>query len=289
VTSAAACVYRWGVRRHAAVCLGFALAALAPRSARADEAAVCVAASDRGQVSRDEGRFRAAREEFLKCSRDVCPRLVRKDCAQWLEETAPRIPTVVFGAKDPDGRDVDGVSVKMDGASLAPKLDGRAVSVDPGNHVFTFEAPGYAAKDERVLLREREQGRAVSVTLTPLSGRPSPPRPVDRPPPAKGAGPPLLTWILGGAGVGLVGAGAAVYVLGVVQRNDLEKECAPNCTDAQIDPVRTKNVVGVALGAAGVSALVGAAVVWLVAPGSSDGAQAGLWLGPGSLHVGGRF
>ncbi len=281
-------MYRVCVRRHAVVSLAIALAAFVPRPARADEAAACVTASDRGQVSRDEGRFRAAREEFLKCSRDVCPRLVRKDCAQWLEETAPRIPTVVLGAKDPDGHDVDGVSVKMDGAPLAPKLDGRAVSVDPGNHVFTFEAPGYASKDERVLLREREQGRALSVTLTPLSGR-SPQRPPDRPSPPKGGGPPLLTWILGGAGVGLLGAGTAVYVLGVVQRNDLEKECAPSCTDAQIDPVRTKNVVGVALGAAGVSALVGAAVVWLVAPGSSDRAQAGIWIGPGSLSVGGRF
>jgi len=42
-----------------------------------------------------------------------------------------------------DGSNITDVTVTLDGTRLATRLDGKAVSVDPGEHVLTFVADGY--------------------------------------------------------------------------------------------------------------------------------------------------
>jgi hypothetical protein len=94
------------------------LAALAPARAFADgkttaaeEKQACLTASDKGQQAKLEGKLRVAREQFIVCSRNECPALVRQDCTQWVTEVMAAIPSVVVGARDWQGHDVFAVKV----------------------------------------------------------------------------------------------------------------------------------------------------------------------------------
>jgi hypothetical protein len=110
-------------------------------SARADDRVVCVTASERGQRLRDEGKLRAARQDFIDCSRATCPLIVTRDCNQWLSELDVSLPSIVFSARDAVGNDLVEVRVLIDGSPLVETLDGRAVPVDLGVHALRSNAP----------------------------------------------------------------------------------------------------------------------------------------------------
>src|SRR5262249_35454795 len=106
------------------------------RGLGAEPVVACARAAEQGQDLRTEGRFVKARQRFIECSHPSCPNLVRADCVRWLGELSPSIPTVVLVATT-DGRDLEDVSVSLDGEPFVSTLDGRAEPVDPGPHVFT--------------------------------------------------------------------------------------------------------------------------------------------------------
>lgn len=145
----------------AAMVLASTLAAL-PASA---DVQACLAASEKGQRARSAGRLREARELFLVCGNEGCPAMVRRDCAQWQSEIIAMLPSLVFGAKDKQGRDLFDVTVSMDGETLVRKLDGKSVNVDPGPHTFTFELVGATPVVERALVKEGEKTRVLTVTF----------------------------------------------------------------------------------------------------------------------------
>lgn len=178
----------------------------------------CLAASERGQRARAEGKLREARENFVICGAESCPGLVRHDCAQWNAELAAAMPSVVFGARDSRGRDLFDVNVTMDGQPLLNKLDGKSVPVDPGKHTFRFEAAGLRPVTEVVLVKEGERARVVNITFdagpTPLA----PSKKEDKPSSGRHT---VFPWIVVGAGVAGVAAGA-VLVLTTPDR-------PPNC------------------------------------------------------------
>jgi hypothetical protein len=136
----------------------------ASRSYGADVQA-CLAASEKGQRARGTGKLREARESFLVCQNEGCPAIVRRDCAQWTGELTQALPTIVFGAKDKAGRDLFDVTVSIDGEVLTKKLDGKAIFVDPGPHTFKFETTGAQPVAEKVLVKEGEKSRGVTITF----------------------------------------------------------------------------------------------------------------------------
>jgi hypothetical protein len=73
-------------------------------------------------------------------------------------------PSVVPAAVDARGEDLRGATVRIDGAEPRA-LDGRALSLDPGAHRFVFEAPGAAAQEVSVVLREADRFRRVGAVL----------------------------------------------------------------------------------------------------------------------------
>lgn len=75
----------------------------------------CLSAADEGQSLRDDAKHMLAREQFLACAREVCPRIVRDQCTEWLRQLDEATPTVVFGAKDDCGNDVTSARVTSDG------------------------------------------------------------------------------------------------------------------------------------------------------------------------------
>ena len=54
------------------------------------------------------------------------------------------VPSIVFQVKDGAGNDVPGVKITMDGQPRDEHA-GSALTLDPGEHAFTFEAPGQTA------------------------------------------------------------------------------------------------------------------------------------------------
>jgi hypothetical protein len=180
---------RWRLTATRAAFVAWAAWAwLGARTASGDETKVtCIAAADRGQELRDEGKYGAAREAFVACARDACPAVIAKSCLRWLTDLDAALPTVVIGARDAEGRDVAAARVLVDGVVVAEKLDGMPRSIDPGPHVVRVEREGSAPSEVHVVVRAAEKGRAIVATLAPLAAPPAavPPHGTAPPSPAE--------------------------------------------------------------------------------------------------------
>ena len=260
-----------------AVILAVLVLALAPREAFASEKERCVGAFDRGQKAQSDRALRRAETELLVCAQDACPSVLRADCIQVLSEVRAALPTVVLSANDGHGHDLTEVAVGVDGESMVKKLDGTAISLDPGPHTIRFETPGAKAVMIPVTIYQGEKNRRISVSLP--SGepdRPSTPRPIT----PEGTAPSrsAIGFALPGA---LVAVGAASLIVAGASRaafdsrvETLRGTCAPECTqnDRQ-DLSRTLTRSNVALGV-GIGALGFAVVTWfLTAPDSPSKAS----------------
>jgi hypothetical protein len=147
--------------------------ALAAETADSKEA--CLAAADTGQSLRDDGQYATARDQFLACARDVCPRLVHEQCTEWLRSLDEATPTVVFGAKDDHGNDVGAARVLSDGKLITSNLDGKPLPLDPGPHDIRFERDPGGAVTVHVVLRTGEKNREVTATFPTVEGQTSTP------------------------------------------------------------------------------------------------------------------
>ncbi len=216
----------------------------------------CADASEQGQELRDQGKLLSARARFLACTIEVCPAIIRKDCAAWLADVDERIPSIVLDVQGPDGQDLTRVRVLEAGAVLAETLDGRAISLDPGEHRLRYEWSGAPAVLQRFVLREGEKRRRLSVRFMKAA------------PPASAATSPLPIAPLVLGGVALAG-GAAFAGLAASARSDydhLDATCAPRCTPEAVDPVRTKLVLANVFFGLSVASLGAAAILWFTRP-----------------------
>jgi hypothetical protein len=263
--------------------------------ARADEPTkeMCVLASEQAQTLRDEGKLKSARAQLVTCSSSSCPGVVRRDCEKWLTEVDAAQPTVVVGARDPRGNDVPGTHVSLDGVPFADRLDGRPLPVDPGEHVFHYDAPGVLSLDQRAVIRVGEKNRMLTVVLSPTASHATvaPPPPAaaspamsppsaatsstdattparDEPAPSGGSHVPAGTWVFGGLGVVALGSFAYFGISGKNDVSNLRSTCAPNCAQSDVDSAHTKLVVAdVSLGV-GVVAL--GVATWILLANHSD-------------------
>lgn len=252
----------------ALIALGLAAGASTAHAAPSIEA--CLAASDHGQVSRDEGRLRDARTEFTRCSDEACPALVRAQCHKWLADLEALQPTVVPSARDEAGADVVDARVRVDEEPSPRAVDGLPVPLDPGRHTLTFEAGGRSVATV-VVLRAGEKNRIVAVTVP----KPTPPSPTARPPlrlegraadaPIDGSGPRWAPYAL--AGVGVLGLASFAF-FGATGNSDLSSlESAPcaatrTCAASEVSSIRTRFVVADVSLAVAVVASVGAVLLW---------------------------
>lgn len=242
--------FHLGARSCALFVLGVAAAANAAPPQRAE----CFDAYEQGQRHRKARELGAARKSFISCSNDVCPASIKSECARWAGEVETDIPTVILSARRAGGRDLADVRVTLDGAELTRSLDGRALEIDPGEHVFRFEAEGQSVQQTWVI-REREKGRVLALVFdepdTSELTRPS-------------AGRSPLPWIFGG--VGLVALGSFTYfgLHGRSQQSSLDdRGCKPRCPQDDVDDLeRSYLVANVSLGVS-LLALGGAAYFYL--------------------------
>jgi hypothetical protein len=229
------------------------------------EVDTCANAAEESQALRKDGKLTQAKEKLIICARSSCPAFIQKDCANWLSEVDKTMPSIVLRALDSKGRDVSAVKVLIDGKVLADKLDGRPLSVDPGEHVMTYEMAGEKPVKETILIRQGEANRLVSVTFQRPGDRRATEGGESQQPSSSSSAIPLSSWVLGGAGIVLGGVGAALWFSGKGDHSDMESGCAKtrSCRQDDVDEAKTKLLLGdVAIGA-GIVAL-GVAVVLVV-------------------------
>lgn len=165
----------------------------------ADDKEACLAAADQGQSLRDDGKYSEAREQFVGCAKNTCPKLVQDQCADWLRELDESMPTVVFAVKDDRGNDVTAVHVTADEKHLSGVIVGKPVPLDPGPHDIRFERDNPSQSVSiHVVLRAGEKNRDVDAVFPPLEAPPpekppeeSPTSPPPASPPAAEAAPEL--------------------------------------------------------------------------------------------------
>jgi hypothetical protein len=284
-----------------ALLLGGAGASLSTsRAARAADptAADCLAGVDASLRSETEHRLRAERAQLLLCASPACPRDIRKECTRRVDEVSGNIPTIVFEATDAAGHDLTTVTVTMDGEVIAERLDGTALPVDPGPHLFRFETPGQAPVQRQLILREGQRDRHESVALA-ASGNAG----ANGSSSSGGAGTgsmssgsvqtglAVVATVVGAAGLG---AGVVFGLQAVTKRNDAEKACPSLCADengvvAWRDARAAADVATVAFATGGV-ALLGATALWLAGRPRGGGAPtAEVALGIGGIGLRARW
>jgi hypothetical protein len=158
----------------------------------------------------------------------------------------------------------------MDGKQILDGITGRPFPVDPGPHKFAFIEPTRGRQETTESARVGDHARVVEVTFpdpnakeaaAATPGAPAADHPIVV---HKKHGIPVMTYVLGGAGI--VAAGTATYFRfsGASDYNHYNHTCSPYCNPADIDPVRTKFLVSdIAIGVSA-AAFVGAAVVYFL-------------------------
>jgi hypothetical protein len=183
----------------------------------ADEKQTCLAAADAGQSLRDDGQFTIARDQFLTCARDVCPKIVHDQCAAWLRQLDEVTPTVVFTAKDERGTEVTAARVISDGKLITSTLDGKPYPLDPGAHDIRFERDPNGAVTVHVVLKNGEKNHEVAATFPALQGGETTPEGTETPPEgtAHGAAGTSFWNARNATSLSLLGAGAIAVGFGV--------------------------------------------------------------------------
>jgi hypothetical protein len=217
------------------------------------------------------------------------------DCSRWLSEVEARIPTVVFSARDTSGRDLAEIVVTtVDGASVASRLDGHPIELEPGEQTFVFVAPDGARREKRALVREGEKDQGVSAVFD------GPPDETNRVVIAKDAtagtrtGTPALRYVgygVTGAGVIGLGVGAIFFVQAIRQKNDANCDITNACTyQDKLDEAKSAATISSIGFVAGGALAAGGVLILLFGPKSSP-IQPRVGLGPASagLDLTGRF
>lgn len=242
--------------RRALACV---VLSLLPAAAHADTIETCASSAEAGQRLEREGRLVEARASLVACADPRCPREVASLCDRLLTEVDAAMPTVILGARDPQGHDLVAVSVLADGVPLADSLDGRARSIDPGPHTLRFVAVGGTVETTLdVVIRQGEKNRLVSVVM---GAGPTASAEADEPRAARHA--PVLGWVLGGVGLAALATFGVLAVHGQTQYD----ACNPHkCSAATVDSLSLER--GAAFVALGVGVAGAAAGGWLVLSGS---------------------
>jgi hypothetical protein len=222
-----------------------------------------------------------------------------------MDQLSAQIPTIVFEVKDAGGHELAAVKVTMDGEVVADHLDGSALTLDPGNHKFTFESAGQPTTTQQILLHEADKNRRVGVTLASSTALPRPAQaPVVPPsftapdttsttPSDGGHNRRVLGLVIGG--VGVVGAVVA-GIFGGLQISEVStmKSACPTlvgCPSQALNDRSTALTYGnVSTGAfiAGGVLVAGGLALYFTAP-KSVSQTVGVEIGPGMLGVKGTF
>jgi hypothetical protein len=213
----------------------------------------CIEDHKRVQTARESGQFLVSSEAAARCAQASCPLLIREDCATWYIELDRHTPSLVLDVRDPRGGDVAGPRVTLGERVL--DVHGRAIALDPGTYELRVEAAGFEVRSERIVVRQDEKNRRVTLTLQPL-GAPS----VGRTSPT--TSPAVIT--LGAFGLAGLGTFAALATAGKLRHSQLDDDsCKPGCDRRDVEGVNRMYLGANIAAAIGGSAAIAATVMFV--------------------------
>jgi hypothetical protein len=260
----------------------------------APEVVACAEDYEAAQVEAKGGHLKAAVEKAVSCAQERCPAYVRSDCLRFVDEYKAQTPSIIVVARDKNGCDTTDAQVSVDGKLVLEKVDGRAIELDPGEHVVSVALPGVPVEEQRIVATQSQKDRQLSFgdARAPgckTSGKSGIERPPP-PPPAKTERSPMTVagLVLGGLGLGALATSAGFGIAGFVQRGELD-ECKP-CSEYRIDGVRRTFIIGDVLLASG-AALLGTSIALLVVGGNQTDPEPkkAVWLGAAPSLSGGTI
>lgn len=268
----------------------------------------CLAASDASLKAGNEHKLRAERGQLLICAATSCPADIRNECLRRVDEVNAAIPTVIFETKDAAGNDLSAVKVTIDGELLVDRLEGTALSIDPGEHTFLFEASGMVPVTKQFVIREAQKDRREAITFSMATGAlsaapvpstaqaiqsfatiaPAAPEPAHRLGAQK-----IVALVAGGIGVVGLGVGSAFGLIASSKKNDAQAVCPGQCPTAagvsDWSDAKSAGNVSTALFIVGGVGLAGAAVLWFTAPSTSRGSGPQFGVSPSGLQLRGTW
>lgn len=273
--------------------------ACSPRSSAAQEERrqQCIQAYESGQRLKKAGALLEAESRLAFCANNICPALMREDCALRLGEVKAALPSILLAVKF-KGTPV-AVRVSIDGQARAWAEDAASLDVNPGHHELRVEAAGLASQTISLLLGEGEQGVSVEVAFGAAPQQVAPRASVEAVAAEPPATPPAASFPTTAVLVtasSVVGASGLIY-FGLTARhreNELAAQCAPECSSAQVNEVRRDYLlanVGLALGLASLAA--GGILFWVHAERApataAPGARLGFEVSPAYIGAVGAF
>ncbi|MDF3066784.1 MAG: hypothetical protein K0R38_2385 [Polyangiaceae bacterium] len=247
---------------HAAALL-LAAAFLSSPSEAAKPSRACIDAHAEGQVERDAGRLLRASERFRACAVEACPAVIRKECTDLGATLEAQTPSLVVKAEDTRGQAIPGARASIDAGRELPKLDGTAISLDPGVHQIDVSLPDGRRQTVHLSLSYGEKAR-------PAIARFEAPKPLE---PKAAAGGNALAYIIGGAGIIGLGAWGAFAYDGRRRQGDLET-CAPRCSDrSEVDAMRRSYLIADVLLGLSAAALGTSAYLLITNTGEEEGVR----------------
>jgi hypothetical protein len=231
-----------------------------PCAAAEDAKEVCLQAYADAQSMRLDGALIEAREKLQQCARASCPKVLLRDCTEWLAEVEQNLSSVVFAVTDAQGRDIADAQVHTGERVLADGLTGKPVLLNPGIYVLTFEATGYVPARRRLVIRQSEKSRIVRVPLSPLPP-PASVQTLDQylTPAKPGFRLPVPAIALGASAVLGVASFAYFGLSGVSKREQAER-CEEGCRSLIDAGKRDYLIADISLGVA--LAAAGSALLW---------------------------
>ena len=131
-------------------------------SERLGDERACVSAFKKAREHEQSGKLQDAKDLLMLCAQAPCGGFMRQQCSSKYNELESDTPSVVLIVTDAAGAPRADVQVRMDGEVFAPQLDGRALTVDPGMHEFTFTADGVLFATQKVMIVQGQRNRFIT-------------------------------------------------------------------------------------------------------------------------------
>jgi hypothetical protein len=202
---------------------------------------------------------------------------------------------------------VDGLAVARGGEPITAATFGAKLPIDPGEHVFVARAPGYEEWTGQVTVRHGESETITIPALVALPEQAKEPRkltattddPARSVPAPVESGIPTTTYLVGGLGLAVTGAGLAFGVMANSSYNEASRLC-PSTVGCSADAMNERSQAGTFATVATIAVPVGVAglatgvVLWAMddegaAPSDAMSAQVAWLPGGGFAQVGGSF
>jgi hypothetical protein len=148
--------------------IAFAILALSAAPARAERLAderACVTAFRKAKEHEGAGKLQESKDQLMSCAQAPCSSFIRQQCSSKYNQLEADTPSVVLIVTDASGSPRGDITVRMDGEVFAQQLDGRALSVDPGMHEFSFATDNVVFATQKIMIVQGQRNRFITALL----------------------------------------------------------------------------------------------------------------------------